>query len=56
MRVALITATNEKPLVQGGLDNEQVNDSGGKVKRVSQFAISHAQIREPGSDSIKTPD
>lgn len=37
---------DEKGLVYGTLDNEPVNEYGGKVKLGSQLAVSYAQIRE----------
>jgi len=46
MWVRVEVCDDNRKLVFGRLDNEPVNDHGGKVGLGSQLAVSYAQIRE----------
>ena len=46
MWVRVDRSDDEKQLVFGTLDNEPVNDYGGKLKLGSELAVSYSQVRE----------
>ena len=55
MWVIVQSRDDTKRLVYGRLDNEPVNDYGGKLKLGSELAVSYSQVREHKKRSHDSP-